>query len=69
MDPSTLKSVVKSVNFMSRQLLADCHAAPKGGLETAMSQYYTAMCAVTSPSIEQDPNTSKYEYQRVDKES
>ena len=34
-----------------------------------MSQYYTAMCAVTAPSVDGDANKTKFEYQKHTKES
>ena len=63
MDEETMQSVVKSVNFMSRQLLSDCHAATKRSVDHPLSQYYTAMCAVTKPSVDRGTNKSISEYQ------
>ena len=62
MDPKTINSVIKSVNFMSRQLLSDCHVISKSVELDPMNQYAAAICAVTQPSIAGDSNKTRYEY-------
>ena len=62
MDPRTIKSVINSVNFMSRQLLSDCHVISKSVDLSPMNQYAAAICAVTEPSIAGDANKSRHEY-------
>ena len=63
MPNETLKSVVKSVNFMSRQLLADLNVHPSKASNPEKS-YYQAICAVTTPAI-----PSEHDYARSNNES